>query len=516
MVLVGKHRTVNIVFAGSVYPVKYYTNTPYRSIIAGALMLLGRNRPSSEPDDYRLRVNGMLILRNKDMIHYNGIPSEASIQLEYHASNQPKPVPKRLVSQANRWVACYEDAKNRVHGQKKQYPPIPVPTQPSYPVSLPVFTPSPIPVQTPSPIPVQTPSSIPVQLPIPVSPYTPRQVPGVTPFPTQSSSSPSPVQTPQQRTPPVPHLPNDQPTPPLKQVGEPNSDQPVTLSPSGSLHFSEIPSAPMDPTALVTTIQDPPSVNTTLPILQSSNTLPLPPPMNSLISPVGLPVPPFTSVPDNPVTESPQNSIHQVSGVMPTVNEPFPYIPGVSSGSPDVFPSNTLPTDPEQSSPHPLSTSSVPVNSTLPPKPVVMPYSDPDPSSFQPNSSTVSIITEPMPPLPVSYNDPISPPFISSSYTTEPVSNPPPNTTENIPVSPLTPTYMTVPGYSSRLITQSIPPIPSGVVTGSEFSNPTPQPSSSTNCIHIQGCFGDMTIDMKPEMTVYMVLGEYFQLVGMK
>ena len=82
-VIVGKYKTVAVEFQTKVFDIDYYSNCPYKHIVASALVILGRDAPSSVEEDYQLSVNDHII-SSASLIHYDGIPNDVVLTLLYN------------------------------------------------------------------------------------------------------------------------------------------------------------------------------------------------------------------------------------------------------------------------------------------------------------------------------------------------------------------------------------------------------------------------------------------------
>ena len=82
-VIVGKYKTVAVEFQTKVFDIDYYSNCPYKQIVASALVILGRDAPSSVEEDYQLSVNDHII-SSASLIHYDGIPNDVVLTLLYN------------------------------------------------------------------------------------------------------------------------------------------------------------------------------------------------------------------------------------------------------------------------------------------------------------------------------------------------------------------------------------------------------------------------------------------------
>lgn len=402
---------LKVIFGDMVCPVKYYTSLPYRSIIENTLTLLGRKCPSKRPDDYRIRVNGRLAIHNEDVIHYDGIPLEMDIELEYHGSKVPIP----------RWVAASD-------GKRHDSPKSPSQNNPS----LLVNQPPPIPAHMPShPLPISQP--IP---PLPVSqPTPPLPVPLELPF-----NPPSTIQLPQ--------FPS--------QV---STEEPVSATLSPSIQVSQIPSISFNQSVLDTSTQDPP-VNASLsvsPLMGQTN--------------------------ETNFGESDRD----LSGSsltlrsLPSLHSP-PSGPSLESHSPDAEPV-VVKADSGSSQP----------TSLLPP----VTTSFVNPGSMKPpfTLSYVSVMDSYAGMVPE--DPPIPPPFGNSLP-------------QDIPPPPL---GNPLPPPSDIPLPQDIPLPPNPLDANPEANLFPPPLSPIANCLHINGVFGETTIEMRPSMTVYNVLAIYINMV---
>ena len=456
---------LKVIFGDMVCPVKYYTSLPYRSIIENTLTLLGRKCPSKRPDDYRIRVNGRLAIHNEDVIHYDGIPLEMDIELEYHGSKVPIP----------RWVAASDGkrhdspkspSQNNPSLLVNQPPPIPA-HMPSHP--LPISQPiPPLPVSQPTPpLPVSQPTP-----PLPVSQPTP-------PLPVSQPTPPLPVSQPTPPLPvsqPTPPLPVSQPTPPLpvplelpfnppstiqlpQFPSQVSTEEPVSATLSPSIQVSQIPSISFNQSVLDTSTQDPP-VNASLsvsPLMGQTN--------------------------ETNFGESDRD----LSGSsltlrsLPSLHSP-PSGPSLESHSPDAEPV-VVKADSGSSQP----------TSLLPP----VTTSFVNPGSMKPpfTLSYVSVMDSYAGMVPE--DPPIPPPFGNSLP-------------QDIPPPPL---GNPLPPPSDIPLPQDIPLPPNPLDANPEANLFPPPLSPIANCLHINGVFGETTIEMRPSMTVYNVLAIYINMV---
>ena len=411
---------LKVIFGDMVCPVKYYTSLPYRSIIENTLTLLGRKCPSKRPDDYRIRVNGRLAIHNEDVIHYDGIPLEMDIELEYHGSKVPIP----------RWVAASD-------GKRHDSPKSPSQNNPS----LLVNQPPPIPAHMPS-------HPLPISQPIP-------------PLPVSQPTPPLPVSQP---TPPLP-VPLELPFNPPSTIQLPqfpsqvSTEEPVSATLSPSIQVSQIPSISFNQSVLDTSTQDPP-VNASLsvsPLMGQTN--------------------------ETNFGESDRD----LSGSsltlrsLPSLHSP-PSGPSLESHSPDAEPV-VVKADSGSSQP----------TSLLPP----VTTSFVNPGSMKPpfTLSYVSVMDSYAGMVPE--DPPIPPPFGNSLP-------------QDIPPPPL---GNPLPPPSDIPLPQDIPLPPNPLDANPEANLFPPPLSPIANCLHINGVFGETTIEMRPSMTVYNVLAIYINMV---
>ena len=252
----------------------------------------------------------------------------------------------------------------------------------------------------------------------------------------------------------------------------PEGSTPVTFSPSSSsLPVSQIPLMPLNPSVLDTSTQDPP-VNASLPFHPSMDQMN--PPTNFGVS--------VHDLSPSSLTLDSLPSIH---------SPPLPPLgPLLESHSPD----------PEPVIEKADSGSSQPP-SLLPP--VTM--SVVNPGSMKPlitrsyvsvMGSSAGVVTE-EPPLPPPFGNPL--PTLSDHSLPQDI--------------PLPPSGNPLPPPSDNPLPQDIPLPPNPFETDPE-ANSFPSPISPiANCLHVNGVFGETTIEMKPSMTVYNVLVMYINMV---
>ena len=519
---------LKVIFGDMVCPVKYYTSLPYRSIIENTLTLLGRKCPSKRPDDYRIRVNGRLAIHNEDVIHYDGIPLEMDIELEYHGSKVPIP----------RWVAASDGkrhdspkspSQNNPSLLVNQPPPIPA-HMPSHP--LPISQPiPPLPVSQPTPpLPVSQPTP-----PLPVSQPTP-------PLPVSQPTPPLPVSQPTPPLPvsqPTPPLPVSQPTPPLP-VSQPTPPLPVS-QPTPPLPVSQ-PTPPLpvsQPTPPLPVSQPTPPLpvsQPTPPLPVSQPTPPLPVPLELPFNPpstIQLPQFPSQVSTEEPVsaTLSPSIQVSQIPSISfnqsvldtstqdPPVNASLSVSPLMGQTNETNF----------GESDRDLSGSSLTLRS-LPS--LHSPPSGPSLESHSPDAEPVVVKadsgssqpTSLLPPVTTSFVNPgsMKPPFtlsyvsVMDSYAgmvPEDPPIPPPfgnSLPQDIPPPPL---GNPLPPPSDIPLPQDIPLPPNPLDANPEANLFPPPLSPIANCLHINGVFGETTIEMRPSMTVYNVLAIYINMV---